>query len=54
MSRQDKIHVLSRAAIIHNDKILLCQTLDLEGSFYFLPEALSNMASQPKIAACEN
>ena len=37
MSSQDKIHVLSRAAIIHDDKILLCKTLDLEISFYFLP-----------------
>ena len=36
MSSQDKIHVLSRAAIIHDDKILLCKTLDLEISFYFL------------------
>ena len=37
MSSQDKIHVLSRAAIIHDDEILLCKTLDLEISFYFLP-----------------
>lgn len=37
MSNQDNIHVLSRAAIIHDDKILLCKTLDLEVSFYFLP-----------------
>jgi ADP-ribose pyrophosphatase YjhB (NUDIX family) len=37
MNNQDKIHVLSRAAIIHDDKILLCKTLDLEISFYFLP-----------------
>ncbi len=37
MSSQDKIHVLSRAVIIHDDKILLCKTLDLEISFYFLP-----------------
>lgn len=37
MSSQDKTHVLSRAAIIHDDKILLCKTLDLEISFYFLP-----------------
>ena len=37
MSSYDKIHVLSRAAIIHDDKILLCKTLDLEISFYFLP-----------------
>ena len=37
MNNQDKIHVLSRAAIIDQDKILLCKTLDLEPSFYFLP-----------------
>ena len=34
-NNQDKIHVLARAAIIHEDKILLCKTLDLEISFYF-------------------
>lgn len=37
MSNKDKIHVLSRAAIVDQDKILLCKTLDLEISFYFLP-----------------
>jgi len=37
MNNQDKIHVLSRAVITHEDKILLCKTLDLEISFYFLP-----------------
>ena len=37
MQTQDKIHALSRAAIIHDDKILLCKTLDLEIDFYFLP-----------------
>ena len=37
MNNQDKIHVLSRAVIIDQDKILLCKTLDLEINFYFLP-----------------
>ncbi len=37
MSNRDKIHVLSRAAIIDKNKILLCKTLDLEITFYFLP-----------------
>ena len=37
MNNQDKIHVLSRAAITDEDKILLCKTLDIEISFYFLP-----------------
>ncbi|MDN3509556.1 MAG: NUDIX domain-containing protein [Candidatus Neptunochlamydia sp.] len=37
MSNQDKIHVLSRAVIIDRNKILLCKTLDLDVSFYFLP-----------------
>jgi hypothetical protein len=34
MSSQDKPHVLSKAAIINDDKILLCKTLDLEIIFY--------------------
>ncbi|MFK8040673.1 MAG: NUDIX domain-containing protein [Rickettsiaceae bacterium] len=37
MSNQDKIHILSRAVIIDRNKILLCKTLDLDVSFYFLP-----------------
>ena len=37
MNHQDTIHVLSRAAIIHNDQILLCQTLNLKINFHFLP-----------------
>ncbi|CAO4842429.1 MAG: hypothetical protein CNLJKLNK_00572 [Holosporales bacterium] len=36
MSRE-KIHVLSRAVVIDQDHILLCQTQDLENNFYFLP-----------------
>ena len=31
------IHVLTRAVIIDQDNILLCKTLDLPVSFYFLP-----------------
>ncbi len=31
------IHVLSRAVILDHDHILLCKTLDLAQSFYFLP-----------------
>ena len=34
---KDGIHVLVRAVIIDQDNILLCQTLDLPVSFYFLP-----------------
>lgn len=37
MSDQNKIHVLSRAAITQKDNSLLCRTLDLEIGFYFLP-----------------
>lgn len=37
MNTKDNIHVLSRAVIIDEDKILLCKTLDLPISFYFLP-----------------
>jgi 8-oxo-dGTP diphosphatase len=37
MTTQDKIHVLSRAVIIDQDHILLCQTQDLVNNFYFLP-----------------
>ena len=31
------IHVLSRAVIIDQGHLLVCQTLDLPGNFYFLP-----------------
>ena len=34
---KDSIHVLTRAVIIDQDNILLCKTLDLPVSFYFLP-----------------
>ena len=37
MNDQDKIHVLSRAAVIDQHEILLCKTLELEKNFYFLP-----------------
>lgn len=37
MTSKDKIHVLSRAVILDQDHILLCKTLDLPISFYFLP-----------------
>lgn len=37
MSTRDNIHVLSRAVILDKDQILLCKTLDLAISFYFLP-----------------
>jgi len=33
----NNIHVLSRGVIIDQDNILLCKTLDLPISFYFLP-----------------
>lgn len=33
----DNIHVLTRAVIIDQDHILVCKTLDLPISFYFLP-----------------
>jgi len=34
---KDSIHVLARAVVIDQGKILLCKTLDLPVSFYFLP-----------------
>jgi 8-oxo-dGTP diphosphatase len=34
---KNNIHVLSRGVIIDQDHILLCKTLDLPISFYFLP-----------------
>ena len=34
---KNNIHVLSRGVIIDQDHILLCRTLDLSMSFYFLP-----------------
>lgn len=37
MNTKNNIHVLSRAVIIDQQHILLCKTLDLEISFYFLP-----------------
>jgi 8-oxo-dGTP pyrophosphatase MutT (NUDIX family) len=37
MSTNNNIHVLSRGVIIDQDHILLCRTLDLPMSFYFLP-----------------
>lgn len=37
MTNQNKTHVLSRAVIIDDDKILLCKTLDLDINFYCLP-----------------
>jgi 8-oxo-dGTP diphosphatase len=37
MSTKNNIHVLSRGVIIDQDNILLCRTLDLPISFYFLP-----------------
>lgn len=37
MTKEKNIHVLSRAVMIDQDHILLCKTLDLELSFYFLP-----------------
>lgn len=37
MNNQDKIHVVSRAVIIDQEHILVCKTLDLEFTFYFLP-----------------
>lgn len=37
MNVNNNIHVLSRAVIIDQNYILLCKTLDLPISFYFLP-----------------
>lgn len=37
MSTKNNIHVLSRGVIIDQYNILLCRTLDLPISFYFLP-----------------
>jgi 8-oxo-dGTP pyrophosphatase MutT (NUDIX family) len=37
MSTRSNIHVLSRAVVIDEDHLLLCKTLDLPISFYFLP-----------------
>jgi 8-oxo-dGTP diphosphatase len=37
MRTKNNIHVLSRAVIIDRGSILLCKTLDLPLSFYFLP-----------------
>jgi 8-oxo-dGTP diphosphatase len=37
MTLKNNIHVLSRAVIIDQGHILLCKTLDLPVSFYFLP-----------------
>lgn len=37
MSGYQNIHVLSRAVVIDQGHILVCQTLDLPISFYFLP-----------------
>ena len=37
MNTKNNIHVLSRAVIIDQGSILLCKTLDLPMSFYFLP-----------------
>ena len=37
MNTKNHIHVLSRAVIIDQGHILLCKTLDLPISFYFLP-----------------
>lgn len=34
---KNNIHALSRAVIIDQNHILLCQTLDLPNNFYFLP-----------------
>jgi 8-oxo-dGTP pyrophosphatase MutT (NUDIX family) len=34
---ENNIHILSRAAIIDQDHILLCRTTDLSTNFYFLP-----------------
>lgn len=35
--QKNNIHVLSRGVIMSDDHILLCKTLDLPISFYFLP-----------------
>jgi 8-oxo-dGTP diphosphatase len=37
MRNKSNIHVLSRAVIMDQDHLLVCKTLDLPISFYFLP-----------------
>lgn len=37
MTNKNNIHVLSRGVIVDQEHILLCKTLDLPISFYFLP-----------------
>ena len=37
MDNKNNIHVLSRAVTMDRDHILVCKTLDLPISFYFLP-----------------
>lgn len=37
MTDQNKTHVVSRAVIVHDNKILLCKTLDLKLNFHYLP-----------------
>jgi 8-oxo-dGTP diphosphatase len=37
MKTNNNIHVLSRGVVIDQGHILLCKTMDLEISFYFLP-----------------
>ena len=37
MTNKNIIHVLSRAVILDQEHILVCKTLDLPKSFYFLP-----------------
>ncbi len=37
MSSKNNIHVLARAVIVDQDHLLVCKTLDLPISFYFLP-----------------
>lgn len=35
--KKNNIHILSRGVLVHQEHILVCKTLDLPVSFYFLP-----------------
>ncbi len=37
MNNQERMHVVSKAIIIDQEKILICKVLDLETKFYYLP-----------------
>lgn len=49
---QDNIHVLSRAVIIDQAHIVVCQTLDLPVPFYFLPGGHIEHGESAEVAVC--